>query len=93
MLVQEVTDNHKNRMMLIESRQKDYNFLMNECKQLCEDKHYAADKVRVIQCHGHGKVLSSIIILCLSLCNLIVKSCKYFMKKCKYSLLNRQKPS
>ena len=44
-LVREFIDNHKNRMMLIEGRQKDYNFLINECKQLCEDKHYATDMV------------------------------------------------
>ena len=43
--VREVICNHKNRMMLIESRQKDYDFLMNECKQLTVDKHYATDKV------------------------------------------------
>ena len=35
-------------MILIEGRQKDYNFLINECKQLCEDKHYATDKVVII---------------------------------------------
>ena len=34
--------------MLIESRQKDYDFLMNECKQLTVDKHYATDKVRTL---------------------------------------------
>ena len=53
MLVQEVIDNHKNRMMLIESRQKDYNFLINECKQLCEDKHYASDKVNYPYIHTY----------------------------------------
>ena len=35
-------------MILIEGRQKDYNFLINECKQLCEDKDYATDKVMII---------------------------------------------
>ena len=37
--------NHKNRILLVEGRQKDYEFLLNECKQLCEDKHYATDEV------------------------------------------------
>ena len=37
--------NHESRILLIEGRQKDYDFLLNECKQLCKDKHYANDKV------------------------------------------------
>ena len=43
--VQEVISNHESRILLIEGRQKDYDFLLNECKQLCKDKHYANDKV------------------------------------------------
>ena len=43
--VQEVISNHESRVLLIEGRQKDYDFLLNECKQLCKDKHYANDKV------------------------------------------------
>ena len=43
--VQEMIGKHESRILLIEGRQKDYDFLLNECKQLCKDKHYANDKV------------------------------------------------
>ncbi|XP_065894663.1 spectrin beta chain, non-erythrocytic 1-like isoform X3 [Dysidea avara] len=36
---------HENRMLLLDSRQKNYEFLLNEQKQLSEDEHYAIEEV------------------------------------------------
>ena len=36
---------HGNRKLLLDNRQKNYEFLLSELKQLSEDEHYAIEEV------------------------------------------------
>ena len=41
---------HENRMLLLDSRQKNYEFLLNGQKQLSEDEHFAIEEVCICLC-------------------------------------------
>ena len=38
---------HENRMLLLNNRQKNYEFLLTEQSQLSEDEHYAIEEVHM----------------------------------------------